>query len=264
MWYQSRAELDKISLASVYHYDNGENYVVRLNGSFWLEVERDDDAFTPPVLRTGNWEAWNAVAIMDELHHRQENPQFFDVGANVGYYTMMVASAGFPTSCFEPNPNVMALLERSLELNNLDGKVHCGTYGIGETEDTLILSKVDKHSGANSLAAGATEGIEVQVKTLDMHRRLVNQPYVIKVDVEGFEREVWNGAKEIRKAKQNTWFVEWVPSRHGREYNLEWLNEVIKTHDLQMVNHDGSLRPVGIDEALAVTFETIVFRKRLK
>jgi len=28
------------------------------------------------------------------------------------------------------------------------------------------------------------------------------------------------------------------------------------------VNYDGTLRPVGIEEALQVEFETIVFRKR--
>ncbi|QLF83286.1 methyltransferase [Rhodococcus phage NiceHouse] len=265
MWYQNRDTLDKISRAGVYSYESEYgNPIVRMNGNFWLECEKDDDAFTPPALKTGNWEAWNAVAIMNEL---KEPSLFVDAGANVGYYTVMAAMANVPVYSYEPHPEVFKLIERSLWLNNINvhnDHVIVNNFGLGRETGKLVLHEVENHTGANSFA-GSGDGIEVLVCTLD---NSLGQPYssdrhhVIKADVEGFEREVWDGAKQLNENCDTVWFVEWVPVRHGADYNREWLNEVIQTHDLQMVNYDGSLRPVGVEEALKVEFETIVFRKR--
>src|SRR6478609_2335070 len=96
MWYHDRAELDRISRVAVTSFFNDRgNPVVRLNASFWLECERDDTAFTIPVMATGNWEAWNAVAISSE--YSDSDARFYDIGANVGYYTLAAASSGVPT-----------------------------------------------------------------------------------------------------------------------------------------------------------------------
>lgn len=266
MYYRDRDELDRISSAGLYSYEseNG-NPIVRMNGNFWLECEKDDAAFTPPAKRTGNWEAWNAVAIMREL---QGKASFVDAGANVGYYTVMAAVANVPVYSFEPHPDVFKLILRSLELNRVDAyedHVTVANFGLGREYAKLVLHEVENHTGANSFA-GSGEGIESVVHPIDDildNWYYSGEKYVIKADVEGFEREVWDGAKTFNENCDTVWFVEWVPVRHGADYNREWLNEVIQSHDLQMVNMDGSLRPVGVEEALKVEFETIVFRKRL-
>lgn len=265
MWYQDRGELDRISEAGVYHYisQNG-NPIVRMNASFWLECEKDDTAFTEPAMRTGNWEAWLAVAIMRELNDDPAKPTFIDIGANNGYYTLMAATAGYVTVTFEPNPLLVDIMDRSLRLNNVDNfETHC--IALSDKEGTAKLYQQPNHSGASSLESSENSHfIEVEIDLLDVYY----MPYeddehvVLKVDVEGHERNVWNGAKITRETTNNVWFLEWVPVRHGEEYNREWLTEVLETHDLQMVNYDGTLRPVGIEEALEVEFETIVFRKR--
>ena len=235
-----------------------------MHSSFWLECESDDTAFTEPVKRTGNWEAWNAVAMSNEW--KTPNSEFLDVGANVGYYSIFAASSGIPVAAWEPNPVLIDFIERSKDLNNIKTMgIH--NLAIGDEPGTLKLYNHVGHSGANSLYGDGDDYIETEVTTIDWYKwswkSSRRNNYVIKVDVEGFEREVWNGSKLFREiCKQNVWFVEWVPVRHGEEYNREWLDEVLKTHDLQMVNHDGSLRNVTIDDALAVEFETIVFRSR--
>ncbi|AWN04393.1 methyltransferase [Rhodococcus phage Grayson] len=265
MWYQSRSELDLISKAGLYYYINDRgNPVVRMHSSFWLECESDDTAFTEPVKRTGNWEAWNAVAMSNEW--KTPLSVFIDVGANVGYYSIFAATSGVGVCAFEPNPDLIEFINRSKDLNNI-ATIGVHNLAVGEKKDTLKLYKHVGHSGANSLYGEGDDFIETEVTTIDAYRwswkEDKNRKHVIKVDVEGFEREVWNGSTEFRQScRQNVWFVEWVPVRHGEEYNREWLDEVLKTHDLQMVNHDGSLRNVTIDDALAVEFETIVFRSR--
>ena len=275
MWYQNRYELDQISSAGRYHYfaDNG-NPIVRMNASFWLECEKDDTAFTQPAINTGNWEAWVATAIMRELHEQGNETEFVDIGANNGYYSMMVSSAGYGVTAFEPNPTLVEMLERSAKLNNISQSYeNPKSFGVNQ----VALSDVDpydkngkpnlaqlythsNHSGASSLE-GEGEGFTVRLSNLDFEIMPL-ETTVLKVDVEGHERNVWNGSSDLRQNEDTIWFVEWVPVRWGKEYNREWLTEVLQTHNLQMVNYDGTLRPVGIEEALQVEFETIVFRKR--
>lgn len=267
MWYKDRTELDLISKAGVHHYINElGNPVVRMNASFWLECEKDDTAFTQPAMNTGNWEAWVATAIMNEFKslNNLDEPWFFDVGANNGYYSMMVASAGYDVCSYEPNKDLIQMIKRSASLNNITGYhgLFFYPYAVSDTNnERKILHTHENHSGAASLE-GEGEGFEVNTITLDKSAPVEDAAVVIKVDVEGHERNVWRGAERIRALKSNVWFLEWVPCRHGIEYNREWLEEVLETHDLQMVDYDGSLKPVGIEEALAVEFETIVFRKR--
>ena len=290
MWYKDRTELDLISKAGVHYYtgENG-NPIVRMNASFWLECEKDDTAFTNPAINTGNWEAWVATAIMRELHETPMNKgvEFLDVGANNGYYSIMAASAGFYVHSFEPDPNSFEILNRNVVHNKLnawhygahiiDKKVKTYNVAVSDLESHAFLHQHPTHSGANSLEGEGEEGVEVQTYPLGYFFPGDGHHHVIKVDVEGHERNVWNGytarntttrfalengETEIRRCGGDVWFVEWVPVRWGKEYNREWLNEVLETHDLQMVNYDGSLRPVGVEEALDVEFETIVFRKR--
>jgi FkbM family methyltransferase len=268
MWYSDRRELDKISKAGVYSYFNDRgNPVVRMHSSFWLECEREDTAFTIPVLSTGNWEAWNAVAISGELEH--PNTMFIDVGANVGYYGVMAACGGTPTWMFEPNPDLVENIFISLALNRAS-KAAVFNKGLGDKEASMKLYKHENHSGANSLFGTGDDYIEVDVTTLDniimpdFESRLdLYDKYVIKVDVEGYERNVWDGAKLLRQSADTLWFCEWVPERFTSAENREWLTEVLETHDLQFVTYDGSFRSVGVGEACQADFEMIVFRKRV-
>lgn len=264
MLFRSRDELDSISKAKLEVNDDSDgSKVVKMHGSFWLVCEKDDDAFTPPVMRTGNWEAWNTVAIMRELG-TLPGPTFVDVGANVGYFAMTAWTEGYETIAFEPNPDVVDLLMRSAYMNAemTDAGIKIVPKGVGDKPGTLFLHDFDGHSGANSFVYGPDTGTEVEIVTLDDSIDQKKRVFILKVDVEGFEREVWDGAKELRAESHNVWFLEWVPVRHGYDYNKEWLEEVLLTHDLQMVNYDGSLRAVGLEEALVVDFEMIVFRKR--
>lgn len=262
MWYQDRAELDRISKVGVRTYFNDQgDPVVRMHSSFLLVCERDDTAFTIPVMVTGNWEAWNATAISNELS--EPFTRFIDVGANVGYYGVMAATSGVPTVMFEPNPALIPFIEESVRINKCENNALIRNFGLGSNDATMKLYTHDKHSGANSLFGSGDQYIEVKIKTLDdsifpMH----SYKYVVKVDVEGFERNVWEGAKTLRETTDNVWFCEWVPARFTDAENRDFLEDVLQSHDLQIVNHHGGFRAVSVNDALSVQFETIVFRKR--
>lgn len=270
MLYKSRADLEKISSSNVSHYfaDNG-NPIVTMHSMFLLECENGDTAFTDPVMQCGYWEAWVAQAMLQEIYASPPGTVFVDVGANVGYYTILMAMNGCNVMSFEPNPAVFSLLERNIALNRQQNNVQAMMTALGsEKKDHGFLNIHHGHSGASTMCdqESSDDSIIVALNTFSSKIQSSGlgpeDNLVIKVDVEGYEREVWDGALDFRQSTMgnNTWFVEWVPIRHGRDYNIEWLTEVSQTHKIGYVDSATStIKDISILNAVELEFETIVF-----
>src|SRR5687768_3096220 len=117
MEYSTRAEVERIGRAGVAWYQVDGATVARGLSSFWLYCEKDDTAFTPWMKSDGFWEAWITRWVSNQF---PSHDHFIDVGANVGYYSMMAAKAGLHVTAYEPNPVVADLLERAAKRNRVE------------------------------------------------------------------------------------------------------------------------------------------------
>jgi len=129
------------------------------------------------------------------LHFLREGQRFVDVGANVGTYTILASGVcGAETLAVEPIPSTFARLSANVRLNDIAHRVRLHNVGLaakpGRLSFTSSLDTVNHVVGNDTGVAGAS--IEVPVVTLD---ELVGdrRPVLIKVDAEGFEREVFAG-----------------------------------------------------------------------
>jgi FkbM family methyltransferase len=126
------------------------------------------------------------------LHLLRKGDLFADVGANIGSYTILACAAGARCISFEPGP-AADILAANVRLNNLSGRVELrrsavgaavGEVGFTPDEDTL-----------NHVATSADSGKAIVVPLTTLDAALDGKiPAVIKIDVEGFEREVLDGA----------------------------------------------------------------------
>jgi FkbM family methyltransferase len=123
-----------------------------------------------------------------------------DIGANVGAITLALARASGRTGkvfALEPAPLIIERLRRNVALNQtLEGVVHIHQIGISDQSGFLKWEEDMKNRGNGSLFS--EEGISVPVISLDEFCRenAIFQIRFIKIDVEGMEFEVFNGAKE--------------------------------------------------------------------
>jgi FkbM family methyltransferase len=132
------------------------------------------------------------------LHFLRKEDCFFDVGSNVGAYTVLASGVrGSKALAFEPNTTTYSLLKNNVSLNKLEELVQCENKGVGSKHGNLNFT-VDGDTTNHVISDDeqSMPHVEVPVVTLDDYANTY-QPAMMKIDVEGFETEVINGAGEI-------------------------------------------------------------------
>lgn len=132
------------------------------------------------------------------LHFLRPTDLFVDVGANLGHFTMLASGV---TRCksiaIEPVPSTFLRLRENIELNWLNDSVTLFNLGVGEKNGELYFS-TDKGPMNRIVNKNYLSKVGIPVESLDNILSSYN-PSVIKIDVEGFEYFVLQGARAILK-----------------------------------------------------------------
>lgn len=132
------------------------------------------------------------------LHVLRADDLFIDIGANVGSYTILAGKVvGAKCIAIEPIPVTFNHLLDNISLNQISTKVVAHNLGIGR--DTGILKFTTNLDTVNHVITDAEEGIEileVPVRSLDEIAGKLD-PFLMKIDVEGFETDVVAGGEEV-------------------------------------------------------------------
>lgn len=124
---------------------------------------------------------------------------FVDCGANIGIWTLVAASAvgtNGKVFAFEPNPATFEKLSQNVSLLELASHIQLFASAVGSTNTNLPFSCEKSHNISQIVEMLNNESILVSVVSLDLALR-DNKIDGIKIDVEGFELEVLQGAKSI-------------------------------------------------------------------
>lgn len=132
----------------------------------------------------------------------------FDVGSNIGHHSLHAVRCGATVHAFEPVPLNADLLESNLRLNNLSSEVKVIRKAVGERNGMAMIHAQQTHAyGSSSLIMGIRDcqpsleynAISVPITTLDSYvtENNLRYPDIIKIDVEGYEARVLDGAYDI-------------------------------------------------------------------
>jgi FkbM family methyltransferase len=134
------------------------------------------------------------------LHFLRPGDFFLDVGANIGSFSMLASGVVGATSvALEPVPSTFAALSRNIAVNGLKELVEPLCVAAGARRGRVRFS-VDR--GPQDRAVGESySGASAEVPVMSLDEIAGNKrPVFLKVDVEGSERDVLEGAREsLRK-----------------------------------------------------------------
>jgi FkbM family methyltransferase len=179
-------------------YLGGRTALCRVLGSLLLYVDTDDTGISPHLIMSGYWESWVSCAIGRVL---RPGWHCVDIGANHGYYTLLLAEAAGPagrTLAVEPNPRLAGLLGRSLLVNGLAERATVVQAAALDLDGTAARLSYPAHLINATLdrpAAGDDRTIEAATVTLDTLTRDWQRVDLVKVDAEGAEEAIWHGGR---------------------------------------------------------------------
>lgn len=154
-----------------------------------------------------------ALNLFAALARSEPGFVFCDIGANVGHHTLFM-SQFCDVLAFEPNPELVAALEHKLQLNAV-GNVRTFTVGLGPADAQLEYFPGISNNGTGSFVAGfhgdnAPAGRLLTVVEGDAFMRgaRIARIDLVKIDVEGFERQVLEGLQRTLDTMSPTIFLE--------------------------------------------------------
>lgn len=137
-----------------------------------------------------------------------------DVGGNIGLYSVIAGNAGCVVDVFEPVPENYEFLERNIIDNNLQKQITLIKKAVSSSPGTANIFLSQKNIGTHSLsshAAESTKALEVDVVTIDDTIKRQSSVDILKIDVEGYDGYVLDGAKKLIASSKPTLFIELVP-----------------------------------------------------
>jgi FkbM family methyltransferase len=136
----------------------------------------------------------------------------FDLGANIGDHTVPLAQhvgKDGRVVAFEPQRLIFQVLCANVQLNDL-GNVDCVQAAVGASRGTVLIPEIDYSAEANYggiEVSSFTEGRPVPRVVLDDYLD-GRRPDLVKIDVEGMEREVLEGGRAFIARFRPVLYVE--------------------------------------------------------
>jgi len=130
------------------------------------------------------------------LHYLQPKDLFVDIGANIGAYTVLAGGvAGSQVMAFEPSPSTFRCLQSNVHLNRLNDRIILQNAALGNKEGLITFSEGLGTENYVQTKESKSNSVSVNMTTLDS-ALAGRQPAMMKIDVEGFETAVIEGAAE--------------------------------------------------------------------
>jgi FkbM family methyltransferase len=185
----------------------GTDAVVTKFGTFSIRPHTVDMSNCSPAFERRDVDY--LLKLVDRLRRRGKKMIFFDIGADIGTYTITVGNRfrdydNLHIMAFEPSHASYALLKQNVALNGLGGKVDARNFALFSEDNRELDYHFNQNApGSSGLRITPGNGItreKVLARTLDAMYPSdtdASDVLILKMDVEGIEREVLIGARKM-------------------------------------------------------------------
>lgn len=204
-----------------------------------LIVKSDDIGVGIPLISKGVYEPLQTKLFLETL---QNGDVFFDIGANIGYYSILASSKVGNTGkvySFEPDINNVQILEENVELNNASN-VQIIKKAVSDKSGFVNFKSSDISKGDSAISNGEDKN-NISVPSITLDDFIAESgvyPNIIKLDVEGAEIMALKGTKGLfSRAKQPVGlFIEYNPQslRQVSEVDPSFLLNILEEYGFKI------------------------------
>jgi FkbM family methyltransferase len=243
-----------------------------------IYVDTRDLSLAPSLLMDGAWE--NPVTRIFAKYARK-GATVIEVGANMGYYTLLAASlVGHQGKviAFEANSALSELLYKSVDINYYLHRCEVINKAVADKTGTLTFRTIKEHMGTSSAAQFDQKYLEKWRDTMEettvesvcldefLKERGLHHVDVIKIDAEGSEPLIFKGLQKTLETSGDLTVIfelnaEMIRAMgHEPGEMLESLVE--KGFTLQRIIHDDLIYYESVEQALSWPICDVLMRKQ--
>jgi len=245
----------------------------RTLGKYKHYVSENDIGLSPYIMLDGFFE----YAITEfVVRNVSSGMTVIDLGANYGYYTILMADLVGDSGkvyAFEPNPAALGAIDRSLKVNNFDRRVSLDRRAIWNCSNEHVTFHVPEVAATNARIvwpldsrlppsdAGTPDAGSTTIETIALDDLPLSGVSFVKADIEGAEERLWQGGRRFFERNPNVIFL--------LEFNClrcqdpaETLGQMNQAFSLRYVNDESKVRPVRVEEILATARDWMLVLSR--
>lgn len=215
----------------------------------WVHQEGVDAHVSKRIREEGIWEPYETQLVIEALQSRKgDNFCFVDVGANLGYYSVIAATVlgeNDRVFAFEPEPANFAILSKNIAENQL-GNVLATHAGLSNVSEAGELYLNPENRGDHQIYNAKNDRQSTPITLLHGDEFFAEQQRVdfIKIDTQGAEYHVLSGmAALIRRSLPDLKLIVefWPYGLRKAGHSGEALLDLLLDFDLPMnlIDHIG-------------------------
>jgi FkbM family methyltransferase len=253
----SRAELERVILGRTQVVYLGEGVALaRVLTRYKMLLHTADRGFGCHVMMDGFWEIW-----LTQFFARTLKPgmRTIDVGANYGYYTMLLSDIVTNSGrvlAIEPNPAAAALLRESVLLNGFAAQAEVieAALGAEDGEARLIVPCAEpKNAYLGHEARAGAVAHTVALRRLDTLAERLGSVDLVKIDAEGAEIAIIAGMSGLLRHQPPGLVLEFNAARYADAAGF--LRSLLDVYgEVSFIDFDGLAKKVPPETVLTTQF----------
>lgn len=174
-----------------------------------------------------NLRDWEFATVLAFVRLAPSSRAFIDVGAYSGIYSVLVSAANprIKVIAIEPNRSLFPLLQRNLQLNHVRGEARWAGAGAESGRSRLVVPP-DTTTAHLVKADDSPCDDLVPVGTLDQVAASLGPVDLLKIDVEGSELDVLDGARRLLREHHPRIVIEALTAARAGE-----ITELLRSFD---------------------------------
>lgn len=191
------------------------------------------------------------------IRNLEETDVLYDIGANYGFFTYLASELCKEVHSFEPIPFIASVVRENTTINK---GVSVNTLALSNTAGTVDLH-ISESSGLSTINTATTNihsytynesnKITVEAQTLDGYVTTHTPPTFIKIDVEGAEEQVIEGASGFLSTHAPVIAMEVWGKDNGGPISMQAVKRLYSYgYKASIINPDGTLTETAEDLSL--------------